>query len=36
MNGYLQARLGERDLLQLVEVFRLLARAFLQNLIGQA
>ena len=32
---YLQARLGERDLLQFVEVFRLLARAFLQNVIGQ-
>ncbi len=31
----LQARLGERDLLQLVEVFRLLACAFLQNLIGE-
>ena len=33
---YLQARLGESDPLQLVEVFRLLACAFVQNLIGES
>ena len=32
---YFQARLGERDLLQLVEVLRLLARAVAQNLVGE-
>jgi len=32
---YFQARLGECDLLQLIEVLRLLAGVFVQNLIGQ-
>ncbi len=34
-NRYLQARLGKRDPLQFVEVFRLLACAFAENLIGE-
>ncbi len=32
---YFQACLGESDFLQFVEVFRLLARAFMENLIGE-
>ena len=33
---YFQARLGERDFLQFVEVFRLLACTFVENLTGDA